>query len=100
MSVSRNSSFFYENGTDTLLPAESYTCSRLDQVVKLRVSKSSDLVKYPPLSVYSMFKRTASIRPNHDALVFKTSASDDWQRITYANYWRICNQAAKSFIKV
>ena len=87
-------------GPDTILNAYSFTSSKLNQPVKLRLSEV-DMEKYPPLSVYTMFKRTVEKMPHHNALAFKaTNSQSQWAYFTYEEYWKICNKAAKSFIKV
>lgn len=90
----------WTNGPDKLCPAESYFATRLDEAVSLRCTEP-DLKKFPPLSVYSIFKQTVSQRPDHPALAFKKSGDDDnFTMLSYLEYWRVAHKAAKSFIKV
>ena len=87
-------------GPDTVLHATSFTSYKLSQPVILKLGEI-DAKKYPPLSVYSMFKNTVDLSPHHNALAFKTSnPQTKWAYFTYEEYWKICNRAAKSFIKV
>lgn len=90
----------WTGGPDKLCPAESYFATRLDEAVSLRYTEP-DLKKFPPLSVYSIFKQTVSQRPDHPALAFKKSGDDDrFTMLSYLEYWRVAHKAAKSFIKV
>jgi hypothetical protein len=72
-------------GPDCLHPAKSYTSSRLDEAVKLRIdekkltinkNKSANLQKLPsmePVSIFTRFKRTVELGPDKIALGgFKT----------------------------
>lgn len=90
----------WTNGPDKLCPAESYFATRLDEAVSLRYTEP-DLKKFPPLSVYTIFKQTVSQRPDHPALAFKKSGDDDhFTMLSYLEYWRVAHKAAKSFIKL
>jgi long-subunit acyl-CoA synthetase (AMP-forming) len=87
-------------GPDCLFPAESFYASKLNDSVKLRTSER-DLKKFPLISIYTMFKRTVELNPNHAALCFKSNATDsDYVTIKYSDYWKICHKVAKSFLKV
>jgi hypothetical protein len=87
-------------GPDKLMPAESHTSTKLNQPVKLRLGEL-DAIKYPPLSLYTAFKKTVDARPDHDALCYQAkSTADPWMRFSYLEYWKMTNKAAKSFIKV
>ena len=87
-------------GPDTLHPADSFTTTDINKAVKLRLNVD-DLKAYPPISIYSQFKRIAFRKPNHHALAFKSDpAAADWKRLTYYQYWQLCNRTAKSFIHV
>ena len=81
------------------MPAESFISTKLNQPVKLRMSES-DLNKYSPISIYTMFKKTVDTRPDHDALAFKSSPNAQWAKLSYLEYWRTTHKAAKSFIKL
>lgn len=90
----------WKNGPDNLCPADSYYSSRLDKPVKLRTSEA-DLKKYPTISIYTMFKRTVELKPNHPALAYKSNPTDaEYTLVSYGDYWKTCHNAAKSFIKV
>ena len=90
----------YSNGPDMVLRAHSFTSTKLDQPVKLRIGEI-DEQKYVPISIYSMFKKTAETKPSHKAIGFKNSNSQiEWAYFSFEEYWKICNKAAKSFIKV
>ena len=93
----------YENtlaGPDKVLDASSYTSDKLDKPVKIRYSEV-DAKTYPTMSVYTMFKKTMTAFPSHNALAFKANNSQtEWAYFDYSEYWKICNKAAKSFIKV
>ena len=98
--MTTNTRPIYSNGPDMILNANSFTSTKLDQPVKIRLSEI-DHQKYVPISIYNMFKKTAEARPNHKAIGFKTSSSQkEWAYFTYEEYWKIANKAAKSFIKV
>ncbi len=87
----------WRKGPDELIPACSYYASSLGTPVKLR-SKEQDAKKYPTMSMYSMFKHTVDANPSHPALAYK--AAGRWHFFSYAEYWRMCQKAAKSFIKL
>jgi hypothetical protein len=86
-------------GPDKLMPAESFISNRLDQPVKLRLGEA-DAKKYPPISIFTAFKKTVDQRPDHDALCYKIDPEGQWLRFSYLEYWKMCHKAAKSFIKV
>ena len=86
-------------GPDKLMPAESFMSTRLDSPVKLKLGEI-DAKKYPPLSLYTVFKKTVDSRPDHDALVYKAKPDGPWLKFSYLEYWKMCNKVAKSFIKV
>ena len=87
----------WNSGPDTLQPSDSYFSCKLDQPVLLR-SKDVDKVKYPIYSIYTCMKTTVNKIPDHVALAYKVN--NVWVHFTYDEYWKICNKAAKSFIKV
>ncbi len=108
----------WTHGPDMLHPAESYLTTDLSGAVKLRKTDNNN----HPLSIYTKFKRTVELGPNQIALglfsthknfTFRkskleyyfflfavTEENGVWTTITYAKYWELCMQAAKSFIKV
>lgn len=51
-----------------------------------------------PMTVGQMFQATKNKVPNHPALKYKDNG--EWKAITYAEYYDLCVQAAKSFLKV
>jgi hypothetical protein len=83
---------------DGLLPATSFTSTSLDKGVKLRLTEETS--KYKPITVYDMFSETVNKRPDALALAFKSKNDPDWNKITFKQYWEICRNAAKSFIKL
>lgn len=88
--------------SDKLADADSFTSSDLSKAVKLRGDESS-FEKYPPLTVYTMFKQTVEQGPEAPALAFKPRSdpnSPSWIYINYAEYFEICKKAAKSFISL
>ena len=86
-------------GPDALMPADSLTISDIRRPVKLRLGET-DAKQYPPISIYTIFKRVADQRPDADALAYKSDPKGPWIKLTYSEYWKICNKAAKSFIQV
>ncbi|RNA00070.1 long-chain-fatty-acid-- ligase ACSBG2 [Brachionus plicatilis] len=86
----------WKDGPDTLCPADSYFSSSLDQPVLLR--QGTD--KYKPMSIYTMFKNLIDENPFHYALAYKKNLNDDWIKITFNDYWKMCHRAAKSFIQL
>jgi hypothetical protein len=110
-------------GPDNLHPARSYTTSRLDEAVKLRLDNhpfrvDRMAVDFKPISIFSKFKNTVELgsdriamgrclRGTKDAVFFKlsfqsqvTNQNGTVNRISYGDYWNLCLKAAKSFIKV
>lgn len=70
------------------------------QGVDLVISDASELEAAAPVTIGAMFRNTVKKAPDHPALCFKESPEGAWQTITYAQYYRYCVQAAKSFLKV
>jgi hypothetical protein len=87
----------WQNGPDQLIPTTRIHTDTLHLPVKIDL-RDGDLKKYPPMSIYTMFKRTVDKRPDHVALCFKKN--NQWVRLTFLEYWKITQKAAKSFIKV
>jgi hypothetical protein len=89
----------WNQGPDKIISTDSEFVSKLNQACKIRLDDLDSKI-VPPLSIYTMFKRTVDQKPNHDALVFKNNPNGEWIRFSMLEYWRICRKAAKSFIKV
>lgn len=90
----------WTNGPDNICQADSYIATRLNQPVKLRITEP-DRKKFPPLSVYTIFRQTVMQRPDHPALAFKKNIDEErFTMISYLEYWKTSHKAAKSFIKV
>ena len=90
----------WNEGPDKHIPCDNYIATRLDQPVKLRVRKEEEDM-YPSMSLYSMFKKTVELKPDHEAIAFKLNPDDSyWTKWTFFEYWNICEKASKSFIKV
>ena len=70
------------------------------QGVDLVVSDATELEAAAPITLGAMFRKTVEKAPDHPALCFKENQEGEWQTITYAQYYRYCIQAAKSFLKV
>jgi long-chain-fatty-acid--CoA ligase ACSBG len=88
--------------SDRLAPADSFTSSDLSKAVKLRGDESI-LEKYPPITIYTMFKQTVEQNPEAKALAFKPRSdpnSTSWIYLNYSEYFEICKNAAKSFISL
>lgn len=92
-------SYDWKSGPDNLCPAESTISSKLTQPVILRLNEI-DKKKFPPISIYSVFKKTVSLRPDYDALAYKKDADSPWAKFSFGEYWKMCHKAAKSFMKV
>jgi long-chain-fatty-acid--CoA ligase ACSBG len=95
--VAHTNAYEWNSGPDELMPSDSFYSSKLNISVKLR-SKETDKNKFPIKSIYTTFKKTVQDRPDHPAIAFKNN--DTWNYFNYADYWRICNQASRSFIKI
>ncbi|CAF0978778.1 unnamed protein product [Brachionus calyciflorus] len=95
----RTSNYDWKNGPDQLCPADSTMSSQLSQPVRLRLT-DLDKVKYPPISIFSMFQRTVKSKPDHDALAYKPTADSEWLKFSFEEYWKMCQKAAKSLIKL
>jgi hypothetical protein len=54
----------WQNGPDKIHPAKSFTSTRLDEAVKLRVTNHL----MTPVSIYSIFKKTVERHPDKTAL--------------------------------
>lgn len=63
-------------------------------------SKSREYGTEIPLTVSQMFEDTATRYPNKVALSYKDVGSEGWKEITFDQYYTLCQQVAKSFIKV
>lgn len=86
----------WDQGPNTLYPAKSLTTTKLDEGVTLRISE--DAVKIKTQSIYTKFQTVVDEIPMYPALAYKLK--EKWIYINYAEYWKLCNKAAKSFIKV
>ena len=60
----------------------------------------SGITKTDPITVGKMFRDTVSKCPEHVALRFKDVEAGVWKEYTYTQYYQLCVQAAKSFLKV
>lgn len=89
----------WNQGPDKIIPTDSVFVNKLNQASKIRLDELDSKI-VPPLSIYTMFKRSVDQKPNHDALVFKNTPDGEWIRFSLLEYWKICRKAAKSFIKV
>jgi long-chain-fatty-acid--CoA ligase ACSBG len=87
--------------SDTLAPYESFTTSDITKGVKLRMT-DTDAKLFPPITIYSMFRKTVDERPNHPALGFKTLSDTNgtFTIMTFSEYFKMCHRVAKSFIKL
>ena len=104
-------------GPDYVLPTHSFISTKLSEPVNLRYNyKNEELKRIKPMSFYTIFKERVQKTPNHIAMgnanhflnrtviflnfkiVIKRNNEDI--KYTYENYWNLCNQAAKSFIKL
>jgi hypothetical protein len=90
----------WTSGPDNLCPTESFFSTELEKPVKLRLNELESK-KYPPMSIYTGFKRTVHLKPDHPALFFKSKLSDkEYVKMTFLQYWNTCLKASKSFINV
>jgi hypothetical protein len=87
--------------SDTLAPYESFTTSEITKGVKLRMT-DTDAKLFPPITLYTMFRKTVDERPNHPALGYKTLSDTNgtFTIMTFSEYFKMCHRVAKSFIKV
>ena len=87
--------------SDTLVQSDSFTTSDITKGVKLRMT-DTDAKLFPPITIYSMFRKTVDERPNHPALGFKTISDTNgtFTIMTFSEYFKICHRVAKSFMKV
>jgi hypothetical protein len=65
--------FEWNLGPDSIQPAKSYTSTRLDEPVKLRIDERKLVInknsqEYEPISIFTRFKRRVEERPDHVAL--------------------------------
>jgi hypothetical protein len=74
--------------SDQLLAADSFTTSDLDKPVKLRLGEY-DSKKYPPITVYTMFKQRVEERPDALALGFKPKSDPDRSRVELSYIFRV-----------
>ena len=89
----------WNQGPDKIIPTDAVFVNKLNQAYKLRTDELDGKI-VPPISIYTMFKRSVEQKPNHDALVFKNTPDGEWVRFSLLEYWKICRKAAKSFLKV
>ncbi len=87
--------------SDRLAPCDSFTTSDITKGVKLRMT-DTDAKLYPPITIYSMFRKTVDERPNHPALGYKTISDTNgtFTIMNFSEYFKVCHRVAKSFIKV
>ena len=60
----------------------------------------SEVAKSKPITIGQMFRETVRKSPDHAALKFKDVEAGVWKEYTYTQYYNLCVQAAKSFLKV
>lgn len=86
----------WKDGPDKICPADSFYSTSLDNPVMLRQGPD----KFKPISIYTMFKNLVDENPYHYALAYKTKIDNEWTKVTFSDYWKLCHKAAKSFIQV
>jgi hypothetical protein len=104
-----------KKGPDDLCPATSYTSTKLNEAVKLRLETNDKT----PISIFTKFKKTVDQLPHKIALGKSNERKEKykhknsicfccqahevngkWEQINYESYWNFCLKAAKSLIHV
>ena len=85
------------HGPDRVLPANSFTSTRPEVPVKLRLG-SHPSSEWPPKSVWKMLQETVARAPDQIALTVKREGR--WVSWTYAEYETDIRRVAKAFIKL
>uniref|UniRef100_A0A673C998 long-chain-fatty-acid--CoA ligase n=1 Tax=Sphaeramia orbicularis TaxID=375764 RepID=A0A673C998_9TELE len=85
------------SGVTTLASAEQFWTTSRDKAVRLRMEGSGPGSE-TPITTHQMFLETVENFGDHPALVSKKN--DQWEIMTWRQYYEQCRAAAKSFLKL
>ncbi|XP_053727007.1 long-chain-fatty-acid--CoA ligase ACSBG2-like isoform X3 [Synchiropus splendidus] len=81
----------------SLAPADQLWSIKRDQAVRLRM-EGSGAASETPITIAQMFQQTVEGFGDHPALGVKKE--DQWQMVSWREYYSMCRMAAKSFLKL
>ena len=84
-----------EEFAGTLAPAQSLWTTDAKGAVRLRIDEGCP---EEPITVHQMFK--ASVKKYGSMYALASKKNNNWEKITFLEYYQFCRRAAKSFIKV
>uniref|UniRef100_A0A673CB94 long-chain-fatty-acid--CoA ligase n=1 Tax=Sphaeramia orbicularis TaxID=375764 RepID=A0A673CB94_9TELE len=85
------------SGVTTLALASNFWTTRRDEAVRLRMEGSGPASE-TPITTHQMFLQTVENFGDHPALASKKN--DQWEIMTWRQYYEQCRAAAKSFLKL
>ncbi|XP_018415207.1 PREDICTED: long-chain-fatty-acid--CoA ligase ACSBG2 isoform X2 [Nanorana parkeri] len=74
-----------------------YWTTQRDGCVKLRMEESG-VASLPPITIHQMFEDT--VRKYGDYVALASKQGDQWNKLTYKQYYEQCRIAAKGFLKL
>ncbi|CAK9830889.1 Long-chain-fatty-acid--CoA ligase ACSBG2 [Anthophora retusa] len=87
------------DGPDQILPTDTYTCTKPDGRVRIRLRKE-DNDSNLPVSVPGLLSRIAKSYPDHVAIVSRPDIMGERKKYTYREYEQTVRTVAKAFIKL
>jgi len=78
-----------------LAPAQSLWTTEASGSVQLRID---ELCPGQPLTIYQMF--TNSVQKYGKLTALATKRGNEWEKVTFSEYFHLSRMAAKSFLKV
>lgn len=68
--------------------------------LKIRLDSKEEIANIDPVTVPELLKQIAEEYPDHPALKFKNTVTNDWETLTYGDYKKRVEKMAKVFIKL
>ncbi|CAK9800207.1 Long-chain-fatty-acid--CoA ligase ACSBG2 [Anthophora plagiata] len=87
------------DGPDQILPTDTYSSTKLDGRVRIRLRKE-DNDSSLPVSVPGLLSRIAKNYPDHVAIISRPDITGERKTYTYKDYERNVRTVAKAFIKL
>ncbi|KAM9376062.1 long-chain-fatty-acid--CoA ligase ACSBG2 [Pholidichthys leucotaenia] len=84
-----------ESASISLVPAHSLWTTDASSAVRLRIDEGCP---DEPVTVHQMFK--TSVEKYGDMPALASKKNNQWEKITFLEYYQLCRRAAKSFIKL
>ena len=91
-----SASLICNQGPNQVLDSESFTSTKADGCVKLRMGAEDDASKLPPISVPDLLKNAATEAP--EVVALSVNRDEKWIKWTYKEYLEDVRAVAKAFI--